>query len=230
MLSSAIANNVMPPVPAAPLPAHDFPADGHLDEPPMGQLILGTDKRNPVFAVYADQTGERLLVFYGFEIIEIVNNDPQAPAYKLLLGRLYNSGVKLAALCASFAAAPKTIRRWGAALLQSDPVELIRVLEGRSARRKLTVEVERFARLRWPELVAERRYGAVDRLLQEIKGVFGVGISRSGLQPLMRELKAAGTPQISSLTSQYPASEGAITPPEPTPAPPDWIFKKGRPV
>ena len=34
-----------------------------MDEAPMGQLILGTDKRNPVFAVYEDEAGERLRVF-----------------------------------------------------------------------------------------------------------------------------------------------------------------------
>ena len=86
-----------------------------------------------------------------------------------MLGRLYNSGVKLRALCESFQVAPKTIRRWGKALLPGDPVELIRVLEGRAAGRKRTVEVERFARLRWPELVAERRYGAVKRLRREVQ-------------------------------------------------------------
>ncbi len=97
-------------------------------------------------------------------------------------GRLYNSGIKLRSLCESFPAAPKTIRRWGVALLRGDPVELIRALEGRAAGRKRTVEVERFAHPRRPELVAERRYGAVERLRREIQKVFGVSLSRSGLQ------------------------------------------------
>jgi hypothetical protein len=167
------------------------PMDGRrFDAPPTGQLILGTDKRNPVFAIYEDETGERLLVFYGFEIIEIVRNDPEDPACKLLLGRLYNAGIKLKSLCEAFAVDPKTIRHWGATLLQGDPVELIRVLEGRGAGRKRTAAVEQFARLRWPELVAERSYGAVERLRQEIGSVFQVEISRSGLQSLVRELKA----------------------------------------
>ncbi len=41
----------------------------------------------------------------------------------------------------------------------------MRVLEGRSACHKLTAAVENFARLRWPDLVAQRSYGAVGRLL-----------------------------------------------------------------
>src|SRR5258708_5021986 len=157
-------------------------ADPALRTPPTGQLLLGTDKRNPVFAIYQDDSGERLLVFYGFELIEIVNNNSADPAFKLLLARLYNAKVKLSTLCESFQVDPKTIRRWGKALLQGDPAELIRVLEGRGACHKLTAAVENFARLRWPDLVAERSYGAVGRLLLEIQSVFNMEISRSGLQ------------------------------------------------
>jgi hypothetical protein len=182
------------------------PADPALRTPPTGQLLLGTDKRNPVFAVYQDDSGERLLVFYGFEIIEIVNNDPDDPAFKLLLARLYNARVKLSALCESFQVDPKTIRRWGKALLQGDAAELVRVLEGRSARHKLTPAVENFARLRWPHLVAERSYGAVGRLLLEIQSVFNLKISRSGLQGLIRVLKGGAAPEESSLPDEAPPS------------------------
>jgi hypothetical protein len=181
---------------------------------------LGTDKRNPVFAVYTDEADEHLIVFYGFEIIEVVRNDPHAPAYKLLLGRLYNSGVKLKALCESFQAAPKTIRRWGAALLQGDPAELFRVLEGRTAKRKRTLAVEQFAHLRWPELVAERTYGAVGRLQREIKSVFGIRISRSGLQTLIRELKAQGASRPLPQPPSAPAPAEHLPPAAPAPTPP----------
>jgi len=169
-------------------------------------LLLGTDKRNPVFAVYQDDSGERLLVFYGFELIEIVNNDSADPAFKLLLARLYNARVKLSTLCESFRVDPKTIRRWGKALLQGDPAELVRVLEGRGACHKLTPAVENFARLRWPDLVAERSYGAVGRLLLEIQSVFGMEISRSGLQGLIRVLKGGPAPEESSLSEEDPLS------------------------
>ena len=177
-----------------------------LQTPPTGQLLLGTDQRNPVFAVYRDDSGQRLLVFYGFELIEIVKNDSADPAFKLLLARLYNAKVKLSALCESFQVDPKTIRRWGKALLQGDPAELVRVLEGRGACHKLTPAVENFARLRWPDLVAERSYGAVGRLLLEIQSVFDMEISRSGLQGLIRILKGGTAPQESSLPEEDPPS------------------------
>ena len=143
-------------------------------------LILGTDKRNPVFTVYEDETGQRLLVFYGLELLEIVQNNSADPAFNLLLARLYNSGVKLNALCESFGVDPQTLRRWGEALRQGDPAELVRVLEGRSAGRKLTLAVESFSRLRWPERVAQRSYGAVGRLQLEIQSVFGMRANDSG--------------------------------------------------
>ena len=39
-----------------------------------GQLILGTDKRNPLFTVYAEGESdqERLHVYYGLELLEVV--------------------------------------------------------------------------------------------------------------------------------------------------------------
>ena len=67
-------------------------ADPGLQAPSSVQLILGTDKRNPVFTVYQDDSGDGLLVFYGFELLEILNNDPADPAFKLLFARLYNAG------------------------------------------------------------------------------------------------------------------------------------------
>jgi hypothetical protein len=87
-------------------------------------------------------------------------------------------------------------------LLQGDPAELVRVLEGRGAARKLTPAVENFARLRWPDLVAQRSYGAVGRLLREIQSVFDMEISRSGLQDLIRILKGGAAPLASSLPEQ----------------------------
>src|SRR2546422_1132551 len=188
------------PPPIVPTPAHH--ADPELQAPPTGQLILGTDKRNPVFAVYEDDSGQRLLVFYGFELLEIVNNDSADPAFKLLLARLYNSGVKLSALCESFKVDPKTVRRWAKALRQGDAAELVRVLEGRGAGRKLTLAVENFARWRWPDLVAARSYGAVGRLLREIQSVFGVKISRSAMNDLIRALKGGTAPVESSRTEE----------------------------
>ncbi len=42
-----------------------------------GQLILGADKRNPLFTVHAHEEGqgEQLHVYYGLELLEVVSAD-----------------------------------------------------------------------------------------------------------------------------------------------------------
>ena len=122
-------------------------------------------------------------------LLEIVNNRRDDPAFKLMLGRLYNSGINRCVLSETFQYDIKTIRSWGKALLRGDPKEIIRILEGRAAGRKRTAAVENFARLRWPYLVAEGSYGAVGRLLHEIETVLEVKISRSGFKDLIRAIK-----------------------------------------
>jgi hypothetical protein len=226
--ASDLLGSVQSELPLEPDPIAPPQIDPALQTPPTGQLLLGTDKRNPVFTVYRDDSGERLLVYYGFELIEIVNNDSADPSFKLLLARLYNARVKLSTLCETFQVDPKTIRRWGKALLQGDAAQLVRVLEGRGVCHKLTPAVENFARLRWPHLVAEGSYGAVGRLLQEIQSVFNMEISRSGLQGLIRILKGGTAPEPSSVPEEdppsrlasseagatLPAQEGAVAPQE----------------
>ena len=129
-------------------------------------MILGADKRNPLLSVYHDEDQAQFLIYYGFEIIELVPDVPQSPAYKLMFGRLYNFGVKCRSLCETFSVDPKTLRRFGRAL-KSAPDEMVRLLEGRGAARKITLEMQAFARMRWPDLVAYRSYGAAGRLRQE---------------------------------------------------------------
>ena len=156
-----------------------------------GQLILGTDKRNPLFTVYAheEEEEEQLHVYYGLELLEVVSADRNDPSYKMLVGRLYNAGVSLRVLQPTFQADGQTIRRWGRALRSRNVAELIRVLEGRRSSRKLTPEIQAYVRVRWPDLAREGVYGIGKRLRQEIQSVFGVKLSPETLRPLMRELK-----------------------------------------
>src|SRR5213594_4822493 len=107
-----------------------------------GQLILGTDKRNPLFTVYAEEDEEQLHVYYGLELLEVVSADRNAPSFKMLVGRLYNAGLSRRVLQETFRVDLKTIQRWAAALRSRDGEELVRVLAGRRAGRKLTPQIE----------------------------------------------------------------------------------------
>jgi hypothetical protein len=157
----------------------------------LGQLILGVDKRNPLFAVYSkeEEEQENLHVYYGLELMEVVAADPKAPTFKMLVGRLYNARVSLRALRETFSKDAKTIRRWGRALRSRSAEEMVRVLEGRGTGRKLTQEIKGYVRARWPDLAKEGFYGIGKRLRREIKSVFKVELSQETLRPLMAELK-----------------------------------------
>ena len=133
-----------------------------------------------MLSVYHDEDQDQFLIYHGFEIIEIVPDDPQSAASKLMLGRFYNGGIKCRSLCETFSIDPKTRRRFGRAL-KSTPEEMVRILEGRRVARKITTEMRSFARMRWPEIVAYRSYGAAERLRQEPQTVFEMKLSRSGL-------------------------------------------------
>ena len=172
-----------------------------------GQLILGTDKRNPLFTVYyQEEDQEQLHVYYGLELLEIVSADRNEPSFKMLVGRLYNAGVSLRVLQDTFQTNAKTIRRWGRALRSRSTEELVRVLEGRRASRKLSAQIKAYVRARWPDLVREGLYGIGKRLRGEIKSVFKVELSQETLRPLLAELK------------RKPSSASGAGPAEPTTA------------
>ena len=154
-----------------------------------GQLILGTDKRNPLFTLYADEDQEQLHVYYGLELLEVVSADRNDPNFKMLVGRLYNAGLSLLVLQRTFQVDPKTIRRWGRALCSRDAEELIRVLAGRRAGRKLTREIEAYVRARWPDLSGAGTYGIGKQLRREIESVFNVKLSQETLRPLLGKLR-----------------------------------------
>ena len=177
-----------------------------------GQLILGTDKRNPLFTVYAHEEGEeeQLHVYYGLELLEVVSADRDDPSFKMLVGRLYNAGLKLGVLEQTFQRDGKTIQRWGRALRSRNAQELIRVLEGRQASRKFSAEIQAYVRVQWPELAREGLYGISKRLREEIASVFGVELSAETLRPLMGELKRGWRESVSAPRLAEAIAEGLL--------------------
>jgi hypothetical protein len=157
-----------------------------------GQLILGTDKRNALFTVYEweeDDGEEQLHVYYGLELLEVVSADRNAPSFKMLVGRLYNAGLSRRVLQETFRVDLKTIQRWAAALRSRDGEELVRVLAGRRAGRKLTPQIEAYVRARWADLSRSETYGIGKRLRKEIESVFAVKLCQETLRPLIGQLK-----------------------------------------
>jgi len=156
--------------------------------PPL-QQILGTDKRNPVFTIYRDANEQILHVYYGGRLLEKVPDDKGDPEYKLLLARLFNAGVKAKALEDVFGVDHKTMKRWGSALKSGDPELLMRVLAGREANRKLSLEIRSYIEMRFPIIYQETRYTYSKRVREEIEHVFGKKISGETIRPLLKVLK-----------------------------------------
>jgi hypothetical protein len=135
------------------------------------QLILPTDKRNPCFTLYATEDQQSIRVFYGLELIEVVPDDPDQMAFKMLAGRLYNAGVLVAKLEEVFKADRKTIRAWGDAIVSRDPELLARVLLGRGVNQKRTPAIDHYVARRWPELLAEGCPNCRATLIREIDSI-----------------------------------------------------------
>lgn len=153
------------------------------------QAILGTDKKNPMFAVYRDAEKGELHVYYGFELLEVVPDDKSSPRFKLMVAQLYNAGVKGITLVEVFRVDPKFMRRWGRALKSGDPETLVKALQGRGPR-KLTPEIKAYIKRRFPILYDENPRNYSSRLRREILEIFNVRLSGEGLRLHFRQLKA----------------------------------------
>lgn len=179
-----------------------------LDSTEALQLILGPDKRNPSFCLYTDAPEKELHVYYGLELLEVVPNDRDSPAYRLLAARLSNAGVRVATLEAVFGLDRKTMRTWGLALRSGDRDWLAEVLTGRWGRRKFTGEMESYVRTRWPALQGERAYRRC--LQEELERVFGVKVSGETLRPLLRQLRHPSAAVPTPCGAPRPAEPPAV--------------------
>lgn len=153
-----------------------------------------------------------------------------------MVAQLFNAGVKGTALIEVFRFDRKTIKSWADALLSGDPERLVRVLEGRSAGRKLTTEVKAFVRFRFQAIYPENRATYSKQIREEILEVFDLSISSEALRPLFNEFKAemeasingggGGDPAQTQTglepnnEAEQPAARAAQTTPDPAPTAP----------
>jgi hypothetical protein len=165
-----------------------------LAETPPLQLILPTDKRNPSFSLYLTADEQAIHVFYGLELLEVVPADREHTAYKMLVARLYNAGLRVRSLAEVFDLDPKTMRAWGRALRSRDPALLQRMVLGPEAGRKRTAAIDGYVRQRWPQLLGEGCRNYREKLQQEIERIFDTRLSGETLRLLMAQIKTEGAP------------------------------------
>ena len=164
------------------------------------QLILPTDKRNPSFSLYLTADEQAIHVFYGLELLEVVPADREHIAYKMLVARLYNAGLRVRTLAEVFQLDPKTMRAWGRALRSHNPAQLQRMVLGPEAGRKRTAAIDGYVRQRWPQLVGEGCRNYREKLQQEIQRIFETRLSGETLRLLMAQIKTEGalTPGVTT--------------------------------
>jgi hypothetical protein len=154
------------------------------------QLLLPTDKRNPSFSLYLSDDERDIHVFYGLELFEVVPAQREHIAYKLLVARLYNAGIRVRTLEEVFEVDRKTMRGWGQALRSGKAEHLARVLLGTEVCRKRTAAIDEYVRRRWKALRKEGCRNYREMLQEEIGDIFDTRLSGETLRLLIAQIKA----------------------------------------
>lgn len=154
------------------------------------QSIIGTDKRNPYLQVCRRSANGQLEIYYGAQLLETVVDDKEHIAFRSAVGRLYNAGLNRAQLQDVFKVDRKTMQRWGAALLAPDAESSIRGLRSRRDPRKLTVEIRKFAEVRFEQIYKHNRATYSRQIRNDIFDTFGITISPEALRPIFTACKS----------------------------------------
>jgi hypothetical protein len=154
------------------------------------QEIIGVSKRNPSFTIFRHQgTPKKIHVYYGAQLLEIVDEDREHPGFKFFIGKMYNSGIPPKALIEHFEIPYSTMRRWGLILQKGDADEIICMLAGSGGPRKLTPEVLRFVENRFQDIYPSHRTNYSQMIRQEIAEVFDFTLSGEALRPYFKRWK-----------------------------------------
>lgn len=155
------------------------------------QLVLGADNKNG-FTVYKDTKNNKLRVYFGNGLFELVENDKNNPELKLLLARLYNSGIKVKTLIEHFGFSYPTYKHWGDALKSGDEERLYFALSGQGGgNKKLSPEIISFITHDFGHVFRRNKYSYSKEIRQDLKEVFNIEISSECIRPLLGKLKKA---------------------------------------
>lgn len=143
-------------------------------------VLFGGERIGTDLSVFLNEDESTYDAYIGVALLERVPIDPKALGQKMLVGRLYNAGVKLCELHRRFGHDNRTIKKWGAALQSGDIDAMVRAFAGRGYGKKATPELIRYAR----QLYRERsmlNLGANyrQRIISMIEEVFAIRISAS---------------------------------------------------
>ncbi|MEA2096440.1 MAG: hypothetical protein U9P73_07085 [Candidatus Cloacimonadota bacterium] len=153
------------------------------------QQILGTDKKNPVLTLYRDEKTKVIVVFFGMALLGVIPGNKDHALYKIMVGQLYNAGLKRKNLVKAFGVARTTMQRWGKAVQKEDETEMLKSLSNPGFPKKITEEVKKYIGWHFPQIYARNKKNYSCELVNNIKEVFGKQISASAIRPLIGKLK-----------------------------------------
>ena len=157
-----------------------------------------------------------LSLFIGLAEIERMPCDREHIIFKMMVGRLYNGKYKLKDLAKTFNVSCKTIRKWGQALLSGDITQIEKAFGGHKNKRKLTAEIEAYARGAF-NVIGTRVKNFSQVILNEIESRYNVKLSGESLRPIFNdERMKSNTKCASSKHATSSSSPGPIIGMSPT--------------
>lgn len=143
------------------------------------------DVSNDLHIVRSEQS-QSITVMLGVAVLERIRCSEEELQYKMMIGRLVNAGWPLDNLRREFGHDPRTMKKWGAALLSEDPEFIVKAFSGRGASRKVSDPAAAFIRRRYRALRNfNNRYRQV--IATEVAHDFGESVSREVLRLQFRE-------------------------------------------
>lgn len=153
------------------------------------QLVLGADNKNE-FTIYKDTKNNKVHVYFGLGLLEIVENNKDNPELKLLLARLYNSGVRVKTLIEHFGFSYPTYKHWGDALKSGDEERIYYALSGQGGgSKKLKPDIVAFIIHDFGHVYPRNKYSYSKEIREDIKDIYNIELSAESIRPLLGELK-----------------------------------------
>lgn len=143
-------------------------------------VLCGGESIETDLSVFLNNEESSFDAYIGVALLERVPISPEALGHKMLVGRLFNAGVKLRRLHKAFGHDNRTVRKWGEALKSGDVDVMVDAFVGRGHRKKTTPELIRYARQLYrnrSSMGLGRNYREV--IISMIEEVFFVTISPS---------------------------------------------------
>jgi len=167
------------------------------------QVLSCCESIDSDLSIFLDSAQNTYSVYLGVSLLEKVGADPNELNCKMLIGRLYNAGAKVTHLQKTFNHDPRTIKKWGEALLSNDPDVVFNAFAGRTGHTKAVPYLIRYVIQQYgnrASLGKNYRQKIIDRA----KEVFGISICNTLASNIFKVAKeeAKGSVPQSNIASE----------------------------